>query len=204
VGRRDDGNSLLVRVSTEHDPCLASNVAMVRLDSVPCEPPRVNLGPVSDTNIVVRPGYYFYGVILNTFASGTWPLTFQWQKHDQDTDQWVDLRQRRPLLQPQPRQLRLQGRQRTQLRIGFFSGTWRGDYPLRHHQRVRHHRHRRHHRPSFCPADFNNDGGVDGADVESFFAAWTATINPPTSTAMAASMAPTSRPSFTAWTAGGC
>ena len=25
-----------------------------------------------------------------------------------------------------------------------------------------------------CPADFNNDGGVDGADVESFFVAWEA------------------------------
>ena len=23
-----------------------------------------------------------------------------------------------------------------------------------------------------CPADFNNDGGIDGADVEAFFAAW--------------------------------
>lgn len=26
--------------------------------------------------------------------------------------------------------------------------------------------------PSPCPADFNNDGGVDGQDVESFFTAW--------------------------------
>jgi len=25
-----------------------------------------------------------------------------------------------------------------------------------------------------CPADFNNDGGIDGADVEAFFAAWEA------------------------------
>ncbi len=26
----------------------------------------------------------------------------------------------------------------------------------------------------FCPADFNEDGGVDGADVEGFFTAWEA------------------------------
>jgi hypothetical protein len=25
-----------------------------------------------------------------------------------------------------------------------------------------------------CPADFNEDGGIDGADVEAFFAAWEA------------------------------
>jgi len=23
-----------------------------------------------------------------------------------------------------------------------------------------------------CPADFNNDGGIDGSDVASFFASW--------------------------------
>jgi hypothetical protein len=23
-----------------------------------------------------------------------------------------------------------------------------------------------------CPADFNRDGGIDGGDVEAFFAAW--------------------------------
>ncbi|MBX3410919.1 MAG: hypothetical protein KF859_13670 [Phycisphaeraceae bacterium] len=27
-------------------------------------------------------------------------------------------------------------------------------------------------RPTPCPADYNNDGGVDGADVEAFFADW--------------------------------
>jgi hypothetical protein len=25
-----------------------------------------------------------------------------------------------------------------------------------------------------CPADFNNDGGVDGADIDAFFVAWEA------------------------------
>jgi len=29
----------------------------------------------------------------------------------------------------------------------------------------------------FCPADFNQDGGVDGADIEAFFAAWSAGDN---------------------------
>ncbi|MCX5690379.1 MAG: hypothetical protein NTV94_11455, partial [Planctomycetota bacterium] len=27
---------------------------------------------------------------------------------------------------------------------------------------------------AYCPADFNQDGGVDGADVDAFFAAWEA------------------------------
>jgi len=26
----------------------------------------------------------------------------------------------------------------------------------------------------FCPADFNQDGGVDGQDIEAFFISWSA------------------------------
>jgi hypothetical protein len=175
-GVSDDGNTLLVRVSTAHDACLdTGSLAMVRLDTVPCEPPRLNLGPVSDPDFIASTTDHPYGVILNTFASGTWPLTYQWQKRDPASGDWSDLVNDEPCFQSYAPTFDYKAVHSPQLRVGFLSGVWAGDYrcvvsnacgtlitpPATIGS-------------TFCAADFNADGGVDGSDVEAFFAAWAA------------------------------
>ncbi|MEY3231555.1 MAG: hypothetical protein RL689_1644 [Planctomycetota bacterium] len=205
-GVSDDGNTLLVRVDTAHDPCLATGgLAMVRLDTVPCEPPRLNLGPISDTTFIASTIEHPYGAILNTFASGTWPLNYQWQKRDEATDQWVDLVNDQDCWLSNPAFFDLKAVNSPQLRIGYLSGAWAGDYrcvvsnacgtlvsPVATVA------------PPFCPADFNGDGGVDGADVEAFFDAWTAGDQAADVNLDGGVDGTDVETFFTLWTAGGC
>jgi hypothetical protein len=169
-----DGNVAAVRTIDRRDPCLSVfNSALLYFNGTACEAPRVNLGPVSDTNVVQRPGYYFYGVTLNAFVSGSWPLDYQWQKQDPATGEWVDLVDDQFCSFYSGPTFDVKASRTSQLRLGFYSGTWQGSYrcvvtnacgsvtttvadvseP-------------------FCPADYNSDGGVDGADVEVFFGDW--------------------------------
>ncbi len=58
--------------------------------------------------------------------------------------------------------------------------------------------------PPPCPADFNNDGGVDGADVEAFFAAWEAGDESADVNADGGVDGGDVETFFAAWEAGGC
>lgn len=55
-----------------------------------------------------------------------------------------------------------------------------------------------------CPADFNNDGGIDGADVEAFFAAWEAGDSSGDVNQDGGIDGGDIGTFFTAWEAGGC
>ena len=58
--------------------------------------------------------------------------------------------------------------------------------------------------PSPCPADFNQDGGVDGGDVEAFFISWEAGAVPADVNADGGVDGSDVESFFTAWQAGGC
>ena len=58
--------------------------------------------------------------------------------------------------------------------------------------------------PTPCPADFNQDGGVDGGDVESFFISWEAGASPADVNADGGVDGSDVESFFTAWQAGGC
>ena len=146
---------------------------MVRLDTVSCEPPRLNFGPVSDPDFVPSTTEHPYGVILNTFASGTWPLTYQWQKRNPASGEWVDLVNDDPCFQSYAPTFDYKAVHSPQLRVGFLSGIWAGEYRcvvsnscgtlITPPAIVG---------TGFCAADFNADGGIDFSDVEAFFRAW--------------------------------
>jgi hypothetical protein len=57
---------------------------------------------------------------------------------------------------------------------------------------------------SYCPADFNNDGGVDGADVEAFFTAWEAGDSEADVNGDGGIDGADVETFFVAWEAGGC
>ena len=58
--------------------------------------------------------------------------------------------------------------------------------------------------PAPCPADFNQDGGVDGGDVEAFFISWEAGAVPADVNADGGVDGSDVESFFTAWQAGGC
>lgn len=58
--------------------------------------------------------------------------------------------------------------------------------------------------PTPCPADFNQDGGVDGSDVEAFFVAWTAAEPEADVNIDGGVDGADVETFFTAWSAGGC
>jgi hypothetical protein len=176
-GVSNDGNVIAVKTIATSDPCLSTfNSALLYLNTIPCEQPRVVLSPVSDVAVVKRPGYYSYGVILNAFVSGTWPLNYQWQKFDDSTGLWTDLQNDQFCNSTyDANNFDIKAVHSSQLRIGFLSGTWQGRYRCvvsnscgtitTDAATIS---------APFCPADFNGDGGVDGADVEAFFSSWQA------------------------------
>jgi hypothetical protein len=55
-----------------------------------------------------------------------------------------------------------------------------------------------------CPADFNIDGGVDGADVSAFFNAWAAGASEADTNGDGGVDGGDIEPFFTAWSNGGC
>ena len=173
-GVSDDGTKILVRAVDSRSLCLSTfSSAIISLDGGACVPPSLIFPPASDVNVAPSPGNYFYGVIVNMFASGSWPLNYQWQKLDSN-GQWVDMIDdvycnsnyggadfdTKAVTTPQ-------------LRLGFLSDTWRGRYrcvvsnscgsivsPVA--------------RITNCPADYDASGGVDGDDVIAYFADWDA------------------------------
>jgi hypothetical protein len=202
-----DGNVAAVRTTDRRDPCLSVfGSALLYFNGTACEPPRLNLSPVSDTNVVYSPGYYYYGVILNAFASGSWPLNFQWQKFDAGTGAWVNLVDDEFCSASyQGPSFDVKASHTPQLRIGFLSGTWQGSYRCvvsnscgtitTDVAEVS---------APFCAADYNGDGGVDGADVEAFFGDWQSGESRADVNLDGGVDGADIETFFTLWTAGGC
>ncbi|MEK6703970.1 MAG: hypothetical protein AABZ53_17060 [Planctomycetota bacterium] len=96
-GLSADGNALLLAVRDETNTCSYPNISLntghtgilyLNASAVPCAQPRIALGPV-DT---IDESYTPFGVSLNVFASGSWPLSYVWQREDDNNPgTWNDL-----------------------------------------------------------------------------------------------------------------
>ena len=97
AGLSADGNAVLLHIMDQRNTCTypgfshtTGNAGVLYIDgsSTPCEPPRIGMGPESwdDT------GGLSYGVSLNVVASGSWPLTYQWQR-ETSPGVWTDLQE---------------------------------------------------------------------------------------------------------------
>ena len=91
----DDGNAMLVPIVDDRNTCLNSNtshytgeagILYLNGAAIPCDQPRIAFNPVGQTNET----YDTFGVSLNAFVSGTWPLNYQWQKEG-PAGVWTDL-----------------------------------------------------------------------------------------------------------------
>jgi hypothetical protein len=200
-----DGNAISLSLTNNNQPCLTTTtVGIFYPNGVPCEPPRMILDPVSDTGVVVRPGYYSYGIILNVFASGSYPLEYSWQKQS-DTGEWISLETEDNCFEYAAANYDVKDIHGPQLRLGFLSNIWQGNYRCA----ISNSCGTIFSNPAtisapFCPADFNADGGVDGADVETFFQAWEAGMNSADVNQDGGIDGGDVETFFTYWEAGGC
>jgi hypothetical protein len=93
----DDGNAILLQIFDGRNTCVEPSQSHVTylggvlyLDGsqVPCDPPRIGMSP-KDWN---EASDYNFGSALNVLASGSWPLSYQWQREDaQNPGTWIDL-----------------------------------------------------------------------------------------------------------------
>jgi uncharacterized membrane protein len=92
-----DGNAISVTINDGRTTCSPQELGLATgthgvlyLDGsgIACDAPRIGLQPQGWVSTQYTP----FGVALNVFASGTWPMTYQWQREDpQNPGQWVDL-----------------------------------------------------------------------------------------------------------------
>lgn len=93
----DDGNAILLTMWDARNTCIEparSHVTgpggILYLDGsqVPCDPPQIGLSP-KDWN---EASDYSFGSALNVLASGSWPLSYQWQREDPNSPgSWINL-----------------------------------------------------------------------------------------------------------------
>lgn len=86
-----DGNAMIVTYLklTDGANCLPTfNNAILYLNGTTCEPPVVE---VDQANIVRNVPTPLNSEVINCRATGTWPLTYEWQRGDLSTGQWVDV-----------------------------------------------------------------------------------------------------------------
>jgi hypothetical protein len=123
-----DGNALLVGLTDDRDYCPAPDVeslftgtqAVLYLNNTgaPCEAPRM-IAPLNDTLDYTGIGVTGLGMAFNAFASGTWPLEYQWQKETApNSNVWVDLVEGCNGFQ-NSYQWEFEGTRKNQLRIGL-------------------------------------------------------------------------------------
>ncbi len=171
-GVSDDGRKVLVRGIDFNSPCLETFTnTILNFDGGPCIAPALIGQPASDTSVAPSPGYYAYGIIVNIFPTGSWPLTYQWQKLDEN-GQWANMSDDGYCnTNYGGADFDTKAVTSSQLRLGFLSGTWRGRYrcivsnPCGSVTSAVS-------RITNCPADYNTDGGVDGDDVIAYFGDW--------------------------------
>jgi hypothetical protein len=85
TGISADGQAIGVQIEDARSTCaipedgLATGLSgVLYLGGGTCNPPVVGLPPRDNTSIQYTP----FGVALNVTVSGTWPMTFQWQRED--------------------------------------------------------------------------------------------------------------------------
>ncbi len=119
----EDGNAIEMNWLDNRNPCLTSGcVGITYLNGTTCEPARVNFNPVSQVITSMPP----FGIIFNIFASGSWPLNYQWQK-ETAPGVWTDLSDDN-CSEFNPALFDVKGSTINQLRLGGLSSTWAGSY----------------------------------------------------------------------------
>lgn len=115
-----DGNTMIINFQTfpEANDCLKPGPnAILYLNGTTCEPPVVELDA---TAIVYDAPSALQSGVINCRAIGSWPMTFQWQRKDLLTAEWVDI-----VDDPDPDCVLIfgdysfQGAKSQQLRMGF-------------------------------------------------------------------------------------
>lgn len=158
-----DGNTFWMACIDDRNPCLSTYTnGIVYTEGAPCEPARINFSPISQD--ITGPSSGF-GIISNCFASGTWPLNYQWQK-ETSPGVWTDLTDDNCFEFSHPN-FDVKGSISSQLRLGTLSNMWQGNYrcvvtnscgsatsAVAHIGPV----------PP-CPADLNGDNVVDISDL---------------------------------------
>ena len=96
-GISTDGNAITVSVNDAATTCTPadlglatgnSGVLYLNGGSIDCDAPRIAIPPRD----MVSTQYTPFGVALNVFASGSWPMTYTWQREDpQNPGQWLTL-----------------------------------------------------------------------------------------------------------------
>lgn len=92
-----DGNAISVTINDARTTCASPELGLATSThgvlylngaGIACDAPRIGLQPQGWVSTQYTP----FGVALNVFASGSWPMTYQWQREDpQNPGQWVDL-----------------------------------------------------------------------------------------------------------------
>ncbi len=119
----EDGNAIEMSWLDSRNPCLTTGGVMITyLNGTTCEPARISFSPVSQS-ITTIPAF---GIILNVFASGSWPLNYQWQK-ETAPGVWTDLVDDNCGVFD-PTLFDVKAPTTNQLRLGGLSGIWAGNY----------------------------------------------------------------------------
>lgn len=166
-----DGNAILISGFDDHNPCLTTGLSTVLyLNGTTCEAPGINFSPVSqiDPDGPVPPNH-FYGFIMNCFATGSWPLQYQWQKETgPGTGVWTNLTDDNCDFYLAG-EYDYKGTTNSQLRIGGLSPDWAGRYRCvvtnscgTVTSGVA--------RAALCVSDFDGDGFVTGDDFDAYVA----------------------------------
>jgi hypothetical protein len=92
-----DGNAITVSLTDGRTACDPQDLGLqtgthgvlyLNGTGVACEQPRIAMQPRGSVTIQYTP----FGVALNIFASGTWPMTYQWQREaPQAPGSWINL-----------------------------------------------------------------------------------------------------------------
>jgi hypothetical protein len=92
-----DGNAIGVSITDGRSTCEPQSVGLetgnhgvlyLNGGGIACDQPRIGLQPQGGVSTQYTP----FGVALNVFASGSWPMTYAWQREDpQNPGQWIDL-----------------------------------------------------------------------------------------------------------------
>lgn len=123
-----DGNSLLISLMDETNPCLTwFPSAILDLDGGACEPARVAISPVSQYN-PEGPINVPFGMTFNCFITGSIEMDIQWQKETSPgSNTWTDLEDDN-CQEINPDSFNVRGTQTMQLRLGALDNTWAGRY----------------------------------------------------------------------------
>lgn len=162
-----DGNAILLSGQDLRSDCLTTftSGAIVYLNGSACEPPHIAYPPDS-RSLTGLPSTF--GIVLNTFASGSWPLNYQWQK-ETSPGVWENLFDDH-CSDFNANNYDVKGSTTSQLRLGILTNIWQGRYRCVVTNDCGSATTTVASVDTPCPGDVNSDQTVDLADLSSLLA----------------------------------